>query len=101
MLINTDQVLKMIDGTDMKDTDDKGELVDAMFSVCVTNALLAPKKDDSGQKKYDKYELARKFNQGGEIEITTDEAKVIKDEVGRVFPPAIVGSVYDIIEGKN
>jgi hypothetical protein len=44
-----------------------------------------------------KFNLAQKAYAGGDIEFDLDELKLIKDRVGDIFPPLVVGTVYQAL----
>lgn len=96
MKINFDQQIKDLTGNPIKE---EGKEV-VLKTVCV-NALLAsnPKKEISGQEKLDRYELARKVNDGGEVEITSEEIVKIKESVD-IYPTIIYGEVCNLLEQK-
>ena len=58
-------------------------------------------KLEKGTVKIKRYELARKINEGGEVEVTAEDISMIKERVGIAFGTLIVGSVYDILEKKK
>jgi len=100
MKINVDQVLKNLDGSNLKDSVN-GEVVDAILQTALINAILAPSKDDNGVTKIQKYELARKIYKGGEVELTSEEITVCKKAVEATYPsPLIVGQVVEMLENK-
>ena len=101
MKIDFTQSLKTLGGEAMKDVDEKGEAIDATLKMATVNALLAPSKDpDTGVVKIQKYELAKLiYRAEGEIDITVEDAALIKKAVEKAFPsPMIVGQVNEILE---
>lgn len=101
MKVKTDVVLTNLDGEPLKDADAKGEAVDATLKMCVINALLAPaqqgQKPETGVEKLKKYNLASKVNDNEEIELSAEEISLIKDRVGELFPPLVVGQVFKLL----
>jgi hypothetical protein len=97
MKVNVDQVLKNMDGSSMKDVDVDGNAIDATLKMAIVNALLAPVERESGTDKMRKFNLAQKAYAGGDIEFDLDELKLIKDRVGDIFPPLVVGTVYQAL----
>lgn len=98
MLINVNQVLKTIDGQIMKDSDGQGNVVDATIKMIVVNAILSPVEKEPGVEKVKKYELAKKVYASDEVDLNEDEIKLIKDRVGEVFAPVIVGQIYELLK---
>ena len=62
-------------------------------------ALLASYADEmpTGEEKLWRYNLARRLNVGGEVEISTDDAALIKRLVGKAYGAVVVGPVYEAI----
>ena len=101
MKINVNQVLKALDGQTMKDNVN-GEAIDATVKMAIVNAVLSPVDKETGVKKLEKYQLAQKvYNADGEVELSAEEITSIKKQVGEVFPPIIVGQVFNLLEGKG
>jgi len=101
MKIKTDVVLKNLDGQVMKDNDGKGNAVDATLKMAIVNAVLAPVQNEKGTDKIKKYELAMKVHKNKEVDLTAEDISLIKERVGELFPPLIVGQVYNLLEGKE
>jgi len=97
MLVKVDILLKTMDGKVMKDNVD-GEAVDATVKQAIVNAVLSPVQKESGIDKVKKYELAKKIYASDEVDLDEDEIKLIKDRIGDVFPPIVVGQVYDLLK---
>ena len=63
------------------------------------NALLIPDNDLTAIEKFKQYQLAQKlYTSEGEGDFTTEELSLIKDTIGKFYPPLIVGLIYNIIE---
>lgn len=101
MKIKTDVVLKNLDGQVMKDNDGKGNAVDATLKMAIVNAVLAPVQNEKGTDKIKKYELAMKVHKNKEVDLAAEDISLIKERVGELFPPLIVGQVYNLLEGKE
>ena len=98
MLVNVNQVLKTIDGQTMQEPNDKGEAVDATLKMAIVNAVLSPVKDESGIEKVKKYELAKKVFNADEVDLNEDDIKLIKERVGKLFGPIVVGQIYELLK---
>lgn len=106
MLVNVNQVLKTITGVTMQDIaeeiDENGETVkvavDATVKTAIVNAVLSPVQSDKGIDKIKKYELAKKVYASDEVDLNEDEIKLIKDRVGEVYIPIIVGQIYELLK---
>lgn len=98
MLIKTNTVLKTIDGQTMKDVDSAGNAVDALVRTAIVNAILSPVQNEKGVDKVRKYELAKKIYANDEVDLNEDEIKLIKDRVGELYAPIIVGQLYELLK---
>lgn len=97
MKINFDTTLIHLDGTKLKVKD-----ADMSLKFAATEALMQIAESDrtaSGEAKYKRYELAVKVNAGGEVEITPEEAALLKQRIGEIFGPAVVGPAYKLLNG--
>jgi hypothetical protein len=98
MLVKVNVPLKTMDGQVMKENDGQGNAIDATLKLAIVNALLSPVQKESGTDKVKKYELAKKVYTSDEVDLNEDEIKLIKDRVGEVFPPIIVGQVNEMLK---
>jgi len=99
MKINFDEVLKDIDGVDMRDPKPDGSegSPTTLKSVCV-RALTIPLAADTnltGEDAFKRLELARKVNKGGEQEIDPADAVTIRDRAAKMFAVQVSGQVYE------
>jgi len=100
MKLKTEVVLTNLSGEALKDTNTKGEAVDATLEMCLINALLAPMgqgKTEAGTEKLKKFNLAKKINDNKEVDLSADDIVLLKNRVGEVYPPLIVGQVYELL----
>ena len=108
------KVFKTLDGRNMTVNimeDEKGSLggqkvtkKDLTLREVITNSLLAPppqgQRDQmEGAEKARRYFLAIEiYTEKNQVELSVDDIKLIKDEIGRVYPPLIVGQAYEILD---
>lgn len=97
MLVKVNVPLLTMDGQVMKDNVD-GQAVDATVKMAIVNGVLSPVQNESGVDKVRKYELATKVFINDEVDLTVDEITLIKDRVGEVFAPIIVGQIYELLK---
>lgn len=71
----------------------------ATLAFVSCEALLAPEQSQSSEDKVRQFALAIRIVNGGEQEVTPEEATLIKACVGRVYPPLIVGRAYELLNG--
>lgn len=81
------------------------KLVQATLCDVCSEAMLAVFDADAkegGKVRYIRWQFAGKIiNADGPLELSAEEIVTIKDRVGRMYGPAIVGPVYDLLEGKE
>lgn len=78
--------------------------VDFLLEEACTTALLGVNPDErgvSGAEKAARFKLAvRITNAGGEpLDLTPEEVVKLKDVVGAIWPPAVVGPAYEMLDG--
>jgi len=113
-----DKVFKFLDGRNMTVNimeDEKGSIggqkvtkKDLTLREVITNSILAPPDRSrqqhppdpmDGNEKARRYFLAIEIHKTkNQIELSVDDVKLIKDEIGRVYPPLIVGQAYEILD---
>ena len=111
-----DKVFKTLDGRNMTISvmdDEQGSLggqkvtkADLTLREVITNSILSPQRDQQNpREKIDGNEKARRcylameiYKAKKQIELNVDDIKLIKDEIGRVYPPLIVGQAYEILD---
>lgn len=98
MKIDFSAPLISIKGEKMKDTE-KADL--ALKDVCIEALMAVVPSDErtSGETKYKRFQLAEKIVGGGEVELTPDEAVILKDRIGVCYGPAVVGPAYKLLNG--
>jgi len=97
MKINLTHKLKTIDGDELKDQNNKPLLLKAIL----INALLEPtqSKDITGEEKLKRYNLASDIQAATKyIVLNIDDTKLLKDLVGKVYTPLIVGQAWNVLE---
>ena len=50
--------------------------------------------------KFDRFKLAEKIYGQGGVELSLDEAKMIKDRIGEVCSPNVIGPAWKILDPK-
>jgi len=100
MVLDVTKVLVSIAGEPLKESVN-GVAVDVTLRMVVVNALLSPVEKDTGMKKMEKEELARMVYQNDSVELDVDQLKLIKDRIGEMYAPIIVGQCWRLLEGKE
>lgn len=98
MKINVNQNLKAMNGETLMDNDGKGNAVEAILKTAIVNALLSPVQQETGIDKVKKYELAKRIYESDEIDLKAEEITLIKNRIGELFSPIIVGQVFEMLE---
>lgn len=94
---NFDFILKELNGKPATDAADKP----IPASKVLTDALLTlgeKDRDLGGAEKVKRFQLAEKVMGGGLLDYSIDELTMIKDLVGRNFPPLAVGQIWAYLE---
>ena len=74
----------------------RGEDRPATIKNFVVNALaLVNGEQMSGEEKMQRYKLAMRLKEGGQQSFTPEEILLIKSVVAVMYPPVIVGQVYE------
>jgi len=90
------QTLKNFDGEPLKD----GKENEIILRTIFTDALLTVTKtsqNETGSLKYKRYKLAGIINSSDTPDLNVDDVKKLKDYVGEMYTPMVVGIVWDII----
>lgn len=99
MKINTEKILKTIDGRNLKKEDDQ----DVSIKDVILNSLLANFPDEqglAGEEKVKRYSLALKVHQNTDPDLSIDDLSLIKKLVGKMYSALVVGQMWEILEGK-
>lgn len=99
MTINMDQGLKSITGEDMKKPD--GSLISLKFVALEAILAEGPDSKMTGEMRYKNWSLGKKLQRGGNVDLSIDEVKTIKDAIGRHWMAPVLGPAWDAIEGTN
>ena len=100
MRIDFGKVLTDFEGQPIKESPRPDSKEVTLKTVCI-NALLGNGPDEKidGTEKLRRYQLANKIHCGTQ-EISIEEAKTIKELVGKAYNTIVVGQVFEILEGK-
>jgi hypothetical protein len=83
-------------GNEIKE--DEGNKVFTLGSACILALLRAP--TDEGEVKFKRAKLAERIHVAHQyLDITPEESTVLKEVIGRVFAPHVVGASWDILNG--
>lgn len=106
MKIDFSTVLNDLKGVPLKDglppaegQEDKREELTLGSVVC--SALLATYPDENNldpKVKFQRFKLAEKASDGGEQELTVEDAAEIKKLLGKAWGPLVMGRAYEILD---
>jgi hypothetical protein len=100
MKINFDSELKALDGAALQTGGNESKPF--TLKLAAVEALMRDTDQDakqSGEQKLKRFDLAERIFKGGEIEITPEEAALIKERIGKGFTPAVVGPAFRLLNG--
>ena len=98
MKIVTTDVIKNLDGTPVKDKDEE-----LTFFHIFSGALNIFDERTTPEDKAKMFNLNLRIHQekGKEMKLTVEEAKLLKDCVGKSYSPVIVGRVNELLDGTE
>ena len=98
MIVNLSAILLDITGKQIK----QAEVAQTVGSIAVEALQIFDTRDTAitGDEKVKRWKLACRIHGQDQAEISIEEAKLIKDLVGKYYGPVIVGQVWESLEGK-
>ncbi len=99
--INFNQVLVGLDGKPMVSPAGSGDLT---LGEAAVNALLGSAPNDTnptGVEKLKRYELARRIFRNSDAILSLDDITLIRDRIGIIYAPAVVGVTWAVLDPKN
>lgn len=97
MLLNVSQSLTDFDGEVLEDNGKPFLLRTACVNALMTT--LEEDKNQPGEDKLTAYVLAKRLHEEDELDLTPEELTKLKDRVGKCFGPAVVGPVFQLLNG--
>jgi hypothetical protein len=71
------------------------------LQTVIIEALMAENestKSDSGQEKVARFSLSLRVSDGGEVDFSEEEVKLVKDKVAAFWGALATGRAYDMLE---
>ena len=105
--INVTQTLKNLDGSELQDVQQTcptcGQTTEARtwtLRLVLQTALMTIMRGENtdGAEKVTRYALAMRVHQSDEVELNVEERAKLKDLVGKIYGPLIVGQVWEMLE---
>jgi len=96
MKIKLNSKLIGVDGIKPLPNPDNGKDL-TLKDVCI-NAILQPRKDDTGKQKAEAYELFLKIRDVNEIDLSVEQVAQIKKNIGEIYAPLISGQAWQILD---
>ena len=98
MKVNLDQALVDFEGDPIKDNKDQ----DWTLKQAVVNALSTPLEDDknmTADKAVSRWKLALRLHDGGEQELSPEEATEIRNRLPKCYAVMISGQACEMLKG--
>ena len=102
MKIDVTQNLAALDGSLITDGTEENKPV--LLKTVLVNALMASLEDDKNQTGEDKlknWTLSKDIHDGTELDLTPEQLSKLKERVGKVYTTAVVGPVFNILNGSE
>ncbi len=98
--IDVTQKLCDLDGNDIMGPPPKQGDPPAPMTVrsALIQALTSTEESQTGQQRYNSFRLAQRTHENDNPHFKAEDVKFIKDAVGKVFFPIVVGVVWDILD---
>lgn len=101
MIINFEQLLKRIDGTDLELEGGKSGTL-KHFAIEALQFVWPDERDLDPNKKCARWLLAtRIYANPSKIDLTVEEIAEIKKLIGKAYGPLVVGQAWEMLEGKS
>lgn len=101
MKIQLDEILLSYDDKEVTEADGDGGIQPISVRKALEIACLAadPTKWKTGEQKYEVYSLLKRISAAGaELEFSAPETVMLKELIGGVYGPGVVGVVYDLLD---
>lgn len=97
MKVNLEAPILDLDGSPLEHPTEKSPLT---IRKAITDSLLIGRANDNpdGAEKFRRWELARQIHGTNEINLTAEQASMVKKLVGEIWSPGVVGPVWEAIE---
>lgn len=95
------QTLSNIEGTKLTETGPDGKVQPIELWEVAVNALETGLPDDrslTGVRKFELDQLARRVYKCKSCVLTSDELKTVKDRIGEIYPPLMVGAAWRALD---
>lgn len=100
MKIALNEVLRSYDGKEVKDSQgDEAAAVTVRKALEIACLSADPTKWKTGDEKYEVYSVLKKVSDAEEeIEFNAAETVLLKELIGNIYGPGVVGVVYDLLD---
>jgi hypothetical protein len=78
---------------------DNGEQVPMTLAIAAVEGLMHESEGDAGEVRAACWRLARAVHRAAEVDLTPEEAALVKLKIGALYPPAVVGPAYELLNG--
>ncbi len=73
---------------------------DATLAIVATKALLDADVREDGAAKVRAFNLALRVHAGGEVDLSAEEIVLIKERIGLLYGPVVVGPAWALLEQR-
>lgn len=94
------QPIDLITDEPIRDADSGKPVTLATIAVQALMMQTADDKDQSADEKINAYVLGARIKGGGEVDITAEDAALLKKRIGKLYGPLIVGQCLPVLDGR-
>jgi hypothetical protein len=98
MNVKVTQTINSLSGKPIMDKTDEGDVPATLRSVIISALMLNTNEKIIGEEKLRRWLLAQRIYQAVEcVDLTVEEIVLIKQVVGSIFGPSVVGPVFTLL----
>jgi len=101
MQINFGQVLTAFDGTPLRQVKAEGQPPEDITLRDVAIEALCRATEErgvTGTQKFERFAIAQRIHKGDPVDLKVEEVATLKERIGELFPPLIVGRAFELLE---
>lgn len=98
LIENLDEKFTRIDGTPME----KNGAPPITLRRVMVHAILDPREQCEPEEKVRRYNLAHEIQEAKiAVELSENDIQLIKNKVGQLYPPIVVGQAWNLLDQKK
>lgn len=98
MKINFDTVILDLKGNPVPAGEDNKPTTLGDISCIALQASFPDEQSLEGKEKFNRFKLAVKLSNGGEIDLSSEDVALIKKLIGKAFTNVVVGRAWEILD---